>query len=303
MTTNDRAQHYQGIFIPLTTPFEAGGAIDWPALRSMVRFYARHRVAGFVPCGSTGEASTLSMDEHKAVISFVVEEAAPHGLSVIAATGSNSTADTVELTTHARNAGANACLVVTPYYLRPNLAGLLAHYAKVAEVGIDVVLYNIPARTGLNLPLEHIARLQEANPQIAGVKEATGDIQQLIDLAHRYAESPDFSVLSGEDSLLFDCIAHGGRGSISAAALVFTEEVVTLYEHLRDGRLAAAQALNRQLRPRVQALFCETNPVPLKEALHLRFGCSPTVRLPLGPASAQTRDLIGSLGLHREREK
>lgn len=292
------SEPYAGIYIPIITPFDSKGSIDWPSLGMLIAYYARLGVAGFVPGGSTGEASTLSMDEHKAVISFVTQETRKHGnLKVIAATGSNSTDECVELTAHARQAGVDACLVVTPYYVRPNLSGLLSHYARVAAVGVDLLLYNIPTRTGLNLSVADIAALQSGVKGIVGIKEATPDIGQLTDLAHRYADSPEFSVMSGDDLLLFDCLAHGGRGSICAAALVFPEEILSLYSLLRDGRLDEARRLNRLLRPKVRTLFAETNPVPIKYALHRRFGIAPDVRLPLGPASAETRRLIDALRL------
>lgn len=292
---------YSGIYVPLITPFTSALEIDWAVLRSLVRLYARAGVAGFVPCGSTGEASTLSMEEHKAVISFVLDEAAKYGeFKIIAATGSNSTRECRELTAHAMRAGASACLVVTPYYVRPNISGLEAHYSEVADVGIDLFLYNVPQRTGINLSVDDVIRLHAKVPRIIGIKEATGDIDQLIELTHRFAGSDEFAVLSGEDSLLFDCLAHGGKGSICAASLVYPNEVLQLYSLLRQGDLNAAASLNRVLRPKIKTLFCESNPVSMKQAMHVRFGTPPFVRPPLGPASERTRQRILELGLTSE---
>lgn len=296
------ASHYSGIHVPLITPFDSDLEIDWAALKRLVALHARAGVAGFVPCGSTGEASTLSMEEHKAVISFVVEEASKHGdFKVIAATGSNSTRECRELTAHAMNAGASACLVVTPYYVRPNMSGLNAHYSEIADVGIDIFLYNVPQRTGTNLSVDDVWRLHSSIPRIVGIKEATGDINQLIDLADRFADSDSFTILSGEDSLLFDCLAHGGSGSICAAALVYPDEILQLYSLMAQGNFSSALALNRSLRPRVKTLFCESNPVAIKEAMHVRFGTPPFVRPPLGAASEQTCARIQDLRLPREK--
>lgn len=299
--TISEPRRYEGIYIPLITPFLPNEDIDWIALKRLVAHYARLGVAGFVPCGSTGEASALTMEEHKAVISFVIEQARRHGkFQIIAATGSGNTRDTVELTRHAKAAGADACLVATPAYVRPNRSGLLTHYERVAEIGIDILLYNIPQRTGLNLGLDDIVVLANAVPHIVGIKEATGDIQQLIEVTHHFANSRQFSVLSGEDSLLFDCCAHGGRGSICAAALVFPREIMAMTEHLRQGRLLQAATLNQLLRPRVKALFCESNPVAMKLAMHYVHGTHTTVRSPLGPASERAHQIIASLRLARE---
>lgn len=299
--TSSEARRYDGIFIPLTTPFLPSTEIDWVALERMVLFYAKLGVSGFVPCGSTGEASTLSTEEHKAVISFVIERARALGdFCIISATGANSTAECVELTAHAKVAGTDACLVVTPYYVRPNRSGLLAHYSRVSEVDVDVVLYNIPARTGMNLTLEDIALLHTEVPRVVGIKEATTDIGQLIDVTHHFIDAPTFSVLSGEDSLLFNCCINGGRGSICATALVYPREVVAMHRHLVAGQWREASALDRWLRPRVRALFCESNPVAIKYALSLIHGTLPVTRLPLGPASKRTIQTINALGLHRE---
>ncbi len=297
------AQTYDGIFVPLITPFYANYEIDWDGLQRLLTFYAKQNVAGFVPCGSTGEASTLTMEEHKAVISFVTERARSLGnFKIIAATGSNDTRDCLELTAHAKKAGVDSCLVVTPYYVRPNRSGLLAHYRAVAELDIDIMLYNIPLRTGLNLSLDDIVTLSEEIPHIIGIKEASSDISQLIDVTHHFADSQRFSVLSGEDSLLFDCCVHGGRGSICAASLVYPREMVALHRMIADGQLAQANALNRKLRPKIKALFCESNPVAMKLAINRILGTSPTVRLPLGPASERAIGIIDSLALQAEDE-
>ncbi|CUA96540.1 4-hydroxy-tetrahydrodipicolinate synthase [Thiomonas bhubaneswarensis] len=294
---------FDGIFVPLITPFHASMEIDWEGLRRLVAFYAQQGVAGFVPCGSTGEASTLTVEEHKAVISFVIEQAASHGdFKIIAATGSNDTREAIDLTRHAHQAGADACLSVTPYYVRPNRSGLLAHYQRIAEVGSPLFLYNIPLRTGLNLSLEDIELLVQDVPAVIGIKEATADIQQLIDVAHRFADSDCFTVLSGEDSLLFDCCTHGGRGSICAASLVYPREMVQLHHMVSTGHLHEAAALNRRMRPKVRALFCESNPVAMKLAVSRLLGTSPTVRLPLGPASKRAVQIIDGLGLQCESE-
>ncbi len=292
---------FDGIFVPLITPFHPSMEIDWDGLRRLIAFYAKQGVAGFAPCGSTGEASTLTVEEHKAVISFVIDEAASHGnVKIIAATGANDTQVAVDLTRHAHQAGADACLTVTPYYVRPNQSGVLGHYQRIAEIGSPLFLYNIPLRTGLNLSLEDIELLVQEVPEIIGIKEATADIQQLIAVTHRFADSDRFTVLSGEDSLLFDCCAHGGRGSICAASLVYPREMVQLHALLSAGHLHQAAELNRHMRPKVRALFCESNPVAMKLAVSKILGTSPTVRLPLGPASEQAIQIIDGLALQRE---
>lgn len=292
------AAAYRGIFVPLVTPFDTALQIDWSALERLVHYYARFDIAGFVPCGSTGEASTLSIEEHKAVISFVTEKAKSYpDLKVIAATGSNNTAECLHLSRHAKAVGADACLIVTPYYNRPNTSGLLEHYRQAGELDIDIILYNIPQRTGRNIPLDELAMLRAHVSRIVGIKEATSDINQLTDVLHHFSDVTDFSVLSGEDNLFFDCMTHGGHGAIMATSLVYPELAVRLYRHLERGELAEAAALNRSLRPLVRTLFSETNPVPIKLALSKMLGIQPLVRLPLGAACQRTIGLIDQLAL------
>jgi 4-hydroxy-tetrahydrodipicolinate synthase len=279
---------FQGVFTALVTPLRAG-AVDERALQELVERQIAAGVDGLVPCGSTGEAATLSHAEHRRVIEVVVT-AARGRVRIVAGTGSNSTSEALALTLHAKEAGADGALLISPYYNKPTQEGIVAHYHHVArEAGFPLVVYNIPGRTASNILPGTMARLADV-PQIVGVKEASGDLGQM---AHVIASVPDeFTVLSGDDVLTLPLLAIGGRGVISTASNVAPAEMVELVRAFRSGDLARARALHYRLLPLFDALFAETNPIPVKAALALRGLVGDEIRLPLTPITPPNRERL-----------
>jgi 4-hydroxy-tetrahydrodipicolinate synthase len=279
---------FQGVLTALVTPFR-DGMVDEHALRDLVEIQIAAGVDGLVPCGSTGEAATLSHAEHRRVIEVVVA-AARGRVAVVAGTGSNSTAEAVALTRHAKEAGADGALLISPYYNKPTQEGIVAHYAQIArEAALPLVVYNIPGRTASNLQPATIARLAEIE-QIVGVKESCGDLGQM---AHVVASVPDsFSVLSGDDVLTLPLLAIGGKGVISTTSNVAPSEMVELVRAFRSGDVARARAAHYRLLPLFDALFAETNPIPVKAALALRGVIGDEIRLPLTPVTGPNRERL-----------
>lgn len=279
---------FEGVYTALATPFR-DGAVDERALRELVELQVAAGVDGLVPCGSTGEAATLSHAEHRRVVEGVVA-AARGRVQVVAGTGSNSTREAIELTRHAKDAGADGALLISPYYNKPTQAGIIAHYAEVArQTAFPLLVYNIPGRTASNVLPDTIGRLAEIE-QVVGVKEACGSLDQM---AHVIAAVPDdFSVLSGDDSLTLPLLAIGGSGVISTTSNVAPAEMVELVRAFRAGDVARAQAIHYRLLPLFDALFCETNPIPVKCALALRGVISEELRLPLMRLSAPSRERL-----------
>ena len=279
---------FQGVLTALVTPFR-NGVLDEGALEQLVEAQIEAGVDGLVPCGSTGESATLSHAEHKRVVEVVVV-AARGQVPVVAGTGSNNTREAVELTQHARDAGADGALMISPYYNKPTQAGIVAHYETVArETGLPLIVYNIPGRTASNILPETLGRLAEV-PEIVGVKEACGDIDQI---ARVIACCPaDFDVLSGDDSYTLPLLALGGSGVISTSSNVAPVEMRDLVRAFRDGDLARARELHYRLLPLFGVLFCETNPIPVKTALHLMGRMSDEIRLPLTPLGEQNRERL-----------
>ena len=279
---------FSGVLTALVTPFR-DGTIDEPALRELVEWQIGAGIDGLVPCGSTGEAATLSHPEHRRVVEIVVE-AARGRVPVVAGTGSNNTREAVELTQHARDAGADAALLISPYYNKPTQEGIVLHYAEIArETGFPLVVYNIPGRTGSNLLPATLARLADLD-HVVGVKEACGDLAQIAEVI---AQCPtDFAVLSGDDALSLPLLALGGQGVISTSSNVAPSEMVALLRAFESGDLASAQRAHYALLPLFEALFCETNPIPVKAALALLGRCGPEIRLPLTPLSQAPREAL-----------
>ena len=287
----------KGIFAPNITPFSAQ-SVDEPALRRVLDYLIEGNASGLVPCGTTGESATLTHDEHRRVIAITIEHAAGR-VPVIAGTGSNSTAEAVELTKHAENAGADAALLICPYYNRPTQAGLIAHFTHVAEAtSLPLIIYNIPSRTGVNMTAATTAELSRV-PNIVGTKEASGDLQQVAAIIEQ--ADPDFAVLSGDGNLTFAICCLGGVGGILADAHVLPGEWRRMVELIAAGSIADAREIHYRLLPITRALFLETNPAPVKAALDL-MGIAPAdTRLPLLPATdrcrAALREELGKLGL------
>jgi len=270
---------FTGSMVAIVTPFRDGG-VDWQSLQALVEFHIQNGTHGIVPCGTTGESATLSHQEHDEVIKAVVK-AVNKRVPVIAGTGSNSTAEAVRLTQEAEKSGADGALMISPYYNRPTQEGIFQHYKKVADsVGIPIIVYNIPGRTGSKIEPETLARLAEIK-NIAGVKEATGSVDQAIDVIRLCGDN--LAVYSGEDSLTFSLMALGGKGVISTVANIAPKEMAQLTEACLGGQWEKGRKLQFKLVPLIRSVFIETNPIPVKTALSLTGQCTADVRLPLTP--------------------
>ena len=270
---------FTGSMVALVTPFK-NGAVDWQSLEALVEFHIQNGTQGIVPCGTTGESATLNHQEHDEVIRAVIKTVNKR-VPVIAGTGSNSTDEAVRLTREAEKSGADGALMISPYYNRPTQEGIYQHYKKVASaVGIPIIIYNIPGRTGSKIEPETLARLSEIE-NIAGVKEATGSVDQAIDVIRLCGDR--LAVYSGEDSLIFSLMALGGKGVISTVANVAPKETAQLADACLKGSWDKGREMQFKLMPLIRALFIETNPIPAKTALFLMGKCSDELRLPLTP--------------------
>ncbi len=281
---------FSGSIVAIVTPFR-NGKVDEEKLRELVEFQILNGTDGIVPCGTTGEASTLDYEEHDRVIEIVVEQAAKR-VPVIAGTGSNSTQEAIEISEHAKKAGADGLLLVTPYYTKPTQEGLYLHYKAVAAaVNLPQVLYNVPGRTSVNMLPATVARLAEI-PNIVAIKEATGSLQQASEILALCGDKID--VLSGDDFITFPMMACGGKGVISVTANIMPKEIAAMIDAFNAGNLEEARRLHLKLLKINNAMFIETNPTPVKTALGLMGKCSDEVRLPLAPmAEANKAKLAG----------
>ena len=272
----------EGSYVALITPFR-NGTIDEERLRRLVDYHVRNSTDGILPCGTTGESPTLSHEEHKRVIRIVISQARGR-ISVMAGTGSNSTDEALELTADAKKNGADSALLVCPYYNRPTQRGMYLHFGKIAsKVKIPIFIYNIPSRTGVNLEPETLAMLNRDFPNIAGVKEASGNLDQasrIINLCGR-----NFCLFSGDDSLTLPMMAVGGRGVISVLANIMPGEISRMVKKFLIGDTEGAKKIHHRLLPMMKALFLETNPIPVKTAMMLMKMDSGEMRLPLSPIS------------------
>jgi len=276
---------FKGSIVAIVTPFK-NGAVDEEKLRELVEFQIEGGTDAIVPCGTTGESSTLDYEEHDRVIQIVVEQVKKR-VPVIAGTGSNSTREAIEMTEHAKQLGADGCLLVTPYYNKPTQEGLYLHYKAVAEaVAIPQILYNVPGRTGVNLLPETVARLSVIK-NIVAIKEATGSLQQASEILALCGDQID--VLSGDDFITFPMMACGAKGVISVLANIMPKAVASLTDAYFAGDLDKARKLHLDTLKISNAMFIESNPVPVKTALGLMGKCSDEVRLPLAPMSAANK--------------
>jgi 4-hydroxy-tetrahydrodipicolinate synthase len=276
----------EGCYTALVTPFR-NGEVDYPALRTLIEFQIASGIDGVVPVGTTGESPTLDFDEHRKVIEFTVETVRRR-CRVIAGSGANSTAEAISLTRHAASVGADATLQVTPYYNKPTAEGLYRHFAAVADqCGLPIVLYNVPGRTGREIPVNTIARLA-AHPVVVAVKEAGGSVERVSAIL----DECDLAVLSGDDVLTLPMMAVGAVGVISVASNVIPREVGALVHAALDNRWADARQLQRQLYPFFRDLFVETNPIPVKAALAALGRIAEEYRLPLCEMSAANRQVL-----------
>jgi len=285
---------FKGSITALITPF-ADGAVDESAFQSFVGWQIEEGTSALVPVGTTGESPTLSPAEHKRVVELCVEAAAGR-VPVIAGTGSNSTEEAIDFTRHAKEAGASAALVVTPYYNKPTQEGLYLHFKSISEaVDIPIIIYNIPGRSIVNMSVDTMARLYEL-PGIVGVKDATADLTRVS--LQRAAMGPEFNQLSGEDGTALGFMAHGGHGCISVTANVAPRLCAEFQAACLAGDFARALTIQDKLMPLHDALFVETSPVPIKYAVKLLNRCGDEVRLPLAPISEATAALVRSAMEH-----
>ena len=285
---------FRGSFTALVTPFK-NGSVDEEAFRALVDWQIAEGTNGLVPVGTTGESPTLSHDEHKLVVEWCIDQSDGR-VPVIAGAGSNSTAEAVELSRHAEQAGASAVLVVTPYYNKPTQEGLYQHYKAINDaIGIPIIIYNIPARSIVDMSVDTMARLYELK-NIAGVKDATANMTRVSQ--QRAAMGEDFNQLSGEDITALGFMAHGGHGCISVTSNVAPRLCAEFQAACRKGDYAAALKLQDKLTPLHINLFVETSPAPVKYAMSLIGKCANTVRLPMVPASEKAQVAVRQAMVH-----
>ncbi len=280
---------FRGAFVAIVTPM-TDGKIDEQGLRDLIEFQIKGGTHGIVPCGTTGESATMTHEEHHRVVELTVK-AVNGRVPVLAGTGSNSTAESIELTRHAKEAGADGALMITPYYNKPSQEGLFQHFKAVAEaVEIPIILYNVPSRTSVNMLPETVARLA-AIKNIVGIKEATGSLAQISEVIRLCPA--DFAVMSGDDPTCMPTVAIGGTGVISVTSNVAPAEMAQMLDASLAGDFAKARALHYKLFPLMQAMFYDTNPVPAKAALAMMGKIkSDQVRLPMAGLSDATRDKL-----------
>jgi len=279
---------FHGSIVALITPFR-NGSLDEQALQSLVEWHVEQGTRGLVPVGTTGESPTLSHAEHERVVELVIEAAAGR-LPVIAGAGSNSTAEAISLARHARQAGADAILVVTPYYNKPTQDGLHAHFKAIHDAAdLPLIIYNIPGRSVVDMSVDTMARLAGL-PNVVGVKDASYDLAR--PLLTTLACGADFCQLSGEDITALAFLANGGDGCISVTANVAPRQCAEMHEAWQRGDAKGALAIHLRLTPLHKALFLETSPAPVKHAVAKLGRCAPEVRLPLVPPRAATREAV-----------
>ncbi|HJN51561.1 MAG: 4-hydroxy-tetrahydrodipicolinate synthase [Pseudomonadales bacterium] len=278
-----------GSIVALVTPMQEDGSLDWDSLDALVDWHIAMGTNGIVPVGTTGESATVDVKEHAQIIKRVVNQVNGR-LPVIAGTGANATLEAIELTQMARDAGADACLLVTPYYNKPTQEGLYQHYKLVAEtVDIPQILYNVPGRTACDMLAETVARLS-ALKNVIGIKEATGDVNRTLDILE-LCES-DVVVYSGDDATAVDLILNGARGTISVTANVAPDQMAEVCQVALAGDADRANDLNSKLMGLHKGLFVESNPIPVKWALHQMGKIGKGIRLPLTELSGQYHDIV-----------
>jgi 4-hydroxy-tetrahydrodipicolinate synthase len=274
--------------VAIVTPFNKG-KVDENALRELINFQIENGTDAIVPCGTTGESATLSYEEHERVVKTTIE-AVDGRIPVIAGTGSNSTSETVMLTKEAEKAGADAALLITPYYNKPTQEGLYQHYKMVAdEVDLPLILYNVPGRTSLNMLPETVARLSEMT-NIVGIKEATGSLKQASDVIALCPD--DFIVLSGDDFITLPMLSLGGSGGISVTANIAPFDMASMIDAFEEGNLSEARKLHFKMMPLNEVMFIETNPIPVKTALALMGKIKEEMRLPLTRMPEKGRETL-----------
>jgi 4-hydroxy-tetrahydrodipicolinate synthase len=284
---------FKGAITAIVTPFKEDGSLDEEAMRSLVDFQIKNNIDGIVPCGTTGESPTLDHKEHEKVIEIVID-AAKGKVPVIAGTGSNSTAEAIKMTKEAADAGANASLQVCPYYNKPSQEGLFRHFSAIAKsVDIPLIIYNIKGRTAVNMSTPTLARLAKEHSNIVGVKEASGDINQMKEVLSTLPK--EFDVLSGDDKMTLQLMEANGRGVISVASNIMPKEIHDFAQLGLDGNFEKMKEMNEKLMPLFTGLFIETNPVPVKAALAMKGLIKESYRLPLCELLPENREKLKKL--------
>ncbi|MEI7826989.1 MAG: 4-hydroxy-tetrahydrodipicolinate synthase [Euryarchaeota archaeon] len=269
---------FEGVYCAMVTPFTNKDEIDFEGMRSNIAYLQKEGVAGLVPCGSTGESSTLTHDEHEKLIEVTVDAAS---VPVVAGTGSNSTSEAIKLTRYAQDVGAEASLQIVPYYNKPMKSGLIKHFGAIAEAcDIPLVLYNIPGRTGINMDPETISTIAHEHSNVAAVKEASANFSQISNIIE-LTQDLDFCVISGDDGLTLPMMALGATGVISVTADILPKQMGQLTQFCLDGNYTKAREVHYRLAPLLKALFIETNPIPIKKACDLLGLAGGPLRLPL----------------------
>ncbi|MDR2944394.1 MAG: 4-hydroxy-tetrahydrodipicolinate synthase [Methanosarcinales archaeon] len=282
------SQKFRGVIPALITPFTADNHIDVEGFRRNIEFVVKGGVSAIVPCGTTGESATMSAAEHMKVTDIAIEASA---VPVIAGTGSNNTAEAIEFTKHAADAGAAAALVITPYYNKPTQSGLKAHFEKIADtVDIPLILYNVPSRTSVDMSVPTIAELAK-HPNIVGIKEATGDMGKATEILSK-TKDEDFVLLSGDDVATLPLMSIGAAGVISVIANILPEKMSQMTGAFESGNLQEALKIHYELAPLMKALFIETNPAPIKTAAGLAGRAAGPLRLPLAPLQPGNLDIL-----------
>lgn len=282
---------FNGTGTALVTPMNKDGTVDEEALRRLVDFQEENGVDMLLPCGSTGEAATLSAEEHIKVIKIVVDQA--KRAKIVAGAGSNCTREAVELSKKAADFGADGLLSISPYYVKPTQEGIYRHYEAIAKASdLPIIIYNVPGRTGSNITAETEIKMAGI-PNIAGVKEASGNIEQIQEIIAKRPKN--FTVLSGDDSMTYDVMCSGGNGVFSVVSNCLPKQVSQMVNHLRDGNRDKARELNNQLMPLFKGAFVESNPIPIKYIMaKMGFGTN-TLRLPLTPLSQKSVEYIDEI--------
>jgi len=274
---------FKGSFVAMVTPFTESGKVDEKGINELVEFHIKNGTDGIVPCGTTGESPTLSHEEHKRVVEITINAVAGR-IPVIAGTGSNSTWEALDLTSHAKEAGADGALIVVPYYNKPTQRGLYLHYKEIADnVDIPIIVYNVPSRTGVNLLPETLAKLAELK-NIVAVKEASGNLEQMAQIVELCGDK--ITLLSGDDKLILPVLSIGGKGVISVVANIIPADVANMVREFEKGNYQTAQNIFiSKVYPLSSAMFYETNPIPVKTSVRLMGLPAGNLRLPLTPMS------------------
>ncbi len=282
---------YSGTWTAIITPFKEDETLDETAFRKLIHRQIQNGVTGIVPVGTTGESPTTTADEDYRIFKIATEEASGE-IRVMVGTGSNCTKDAIKYTENAKKAGADCCLVVSPYYNKPTQSGMLAHYKAIADVGLPVIVYNIKGRTSINIETDTLMEMAK-HEMIVGVKEASGDLEQMEAVIENRPNQ--FSILSGDDGLTLSLIKMGGHGVVSVSSNVAPDQVSKMVNYALNGNFEEAEKLNDHLENMFKDLFVETNPIPVKYVLSQMGLCSPTFRLPLCTPSADAKKILDKL--------